>query len=314
MPIDPYLARKLPLLNGLTFAALGDPALLERFLSFYGDDFEWSVPDGVVIIDDVAGGTDGIAGAVPVRVYRPTVEPHSALLWFHGGGFQGGNLDMPEAHVVSAELAARASALVISVDYRLAVGGVHYPAPVDDGITAWRALLDLIPSTVPAAVGGASAGAAIAMSVALRAEREGLRGADALLLAYPFVHFPTPAVHPELEKEMGDLPGLVRFTAESIEGMVSGYVGRVSNVPLEAMPGAAALNGLPATTIVLSEYDDLRPSGELLASQLAESGVAFTSHLSEGMLHGHLNRLPGLAEVDRSLSLFADALTALESI
>lgn len=311
MPIDPYLTQKLPLLEGLTFAALGDPSLLGRFLAFYGDEFEWSVPDGVTVTDAVAGGTDG-ADRVPIRVYRPSGEPRSALLWFHGGGFQGGNLDMPEAHVVSAELAARASALVVSVDYRLAVGGVHYPAPVDDGITAWRTLLELIPSSVPAAVGGASAGAAIAMSVALRAEREGLRTADALLLGYPFVHFPTPAVDADLEKEMRDLPALVRFTPESIEGMVSGYVGRVSDIPLEAMPGAAPLTGLPATTIVLSEYDDLRPSGELLATQLAESGVPFASHLAKGMLHGHLNRLPGLAEVDRSLSVFSDALNDLE--
>src|ERR1700712_542775 len=236
MPIDPYLAAKLPLLDGLEFSALSDPVLLQRFLQFYADEFSWSVPDDVSVSDENVAGVDS---SVPIRVYRPDVQPRAALLWLHGGGFQGGNLDMPEAHVVSAELAQRASALVVSVDYRLAVGGVHYPAPVDDAVSAWGALLSMVTSEVPVALGGASAGAAIAMSAALRIEREDSRGADALLLAYPFVHFPTPAIDQALANEMLALPPLVRFTPQSIEGMVAGYVGRISNVPAEAMPGAA---------------------------------------------------------------------------
>lgn len=309
MPVDPYLAARLPLLEGLEFSALSDPVLLQRFLQFYSDDFEWSVPRNVRVSDERVAGVDG--SSLPIRVYRPDGEPRVALLWVHGGGFQGGNLDMPESHVVSAELAHRAAALVISVDYRLAVGGVRYPAPVDDAVSAWRALLTMVAPQIPVTIGGASAGAAIAMSAALRIDRENLRSANALLLAYPFVHFPTPAIDPAIADEMRALPPLVRFTPESIEGMVSGYVGRVSNIPIEAMPGAAPLASLPPTTIVLSEYDDLRPSGELLARQLSESGVANNVHLSSGMLHGHLNRLPGLPETDRSLTVLADTLTML---
>ena len=53
---------------------------------------------------------------------------------------------------------------------------------------------------------------------------------------------------------------------------------------------------------------DLRPSGELLARQLAESGVPVETYLARGMPHGHLNRTPALAEIDRSLAFFAKAL------
>ncbi|XKK38548.1 alpha/beta hydrolase [Nocardiopsis sp. ARC36] len=91
--------------------------------------------------------------------------------------------------------------------------------------------------------------------------------------------------------------------------MVRNYVGRVGGLPADAMPGAADLSGLPATSILLSEYDDLRPSGELLARQLEESGVPHRTYLAAGMPHGHLNRGPSLGEVDRSLAFFADALT-----
>jgi acetyl esterase len=41
----------------------------------------------------------------------------------HGGTFSGGDLDMPEADILSRELCALALAVVVSVDYRLAVVG-----------------------------------------------------------------------------------------------------------------------------------------------------------------------------------------------
>lgn len=308
MPIHPYLANKLPLLDGLEFASLADPAAMAQFMRFYADDYEWSSPDNVTIRDEQIPGDDG---DVPIRVYRPDAEPHVALVWLHGGGFQGGNLDMPEGHLVAAELAYRAEALVVSVDYRLALNGVHYPAPVDDTIAAWRWLIGQVGADVPIAIGGASAGAAIAISAALRSEAETGRAAAGLLLGYPFVHFPTPAIDPALAQEMQALPSLVRFNAAAIAGMVRGYVGRLSDIPVEAMPGAAPLHTLPPTTIVLSEYDDLCPSGELLAQQLAEVGVANQTYVAKGMLHGHLNRVPQIDEVERSLEFFAYALRRL---
>jgi acetyl esterase len=308
MPIHPYIANKLPLLDGLELASLADPAAMAQFLRFYVDDHEWSAPDTVTIRDEPVPGDDG---DVPIRVYRPNAEPRVALIWLHGGGFQGGNLDMPEGHLVAAELAHRAEALVVSVDYRLALNGVHYPAPVDDTIAAWRWLISQVGADVPIAIGGASAGAAIAISTALRSEEETGRAAAGLLLGYPFVHFPTPAIDPALAQEMQALPSIVRFNAAAIAGMVSAYVGRLSDIPVEAMPGAAPLHTLPPTTIVLSEYDDLRPSGELLAQQLAEIGVANETYVAKGMLHGHLNRVPQIDEVERSLEFFAYALRRL---
>jgi acetyl esterase len=98
------------------------------------------------------------------------------------------------------------------------------------------------------------------------------------------------------------------FTTGGIEDMVRHYVGRVTDLPPDALPGAAKLTNLPATAIVVSEYDDLRPSGDLLAVQLEESGVPVQTYLAAGMLHGHLNRAPSLKEVDRTLDLLASVL------
>jgi acetyl esterase/lipase len=224
----------------------------------------------------------------------------------HGGGFSGGNLDMPEAHIVAAELAHRASALVVSVDYRLASEQVHYPAPVDDVMSVLHWVDDQYDGAL--AVGGASAGAAIALSAALRARDEGSVTVRALLLAYPFLHFPTPALDPTSTEAMRTLPPLMRFTPESVATMVRAYIGRLGNLPPEAMPGAANLAGLPATAVLISEYDDLRPSADLIVRQLAEVQVPTVHRLSVGAPHGHLNRVPSIDEVSLSLDFLAEQL------
>jgi acetyl esterase len=55
--------------------------------------------------------------------------------------------------------------------------------------------------------------------------------------------------------------------------MFANYAGGISDLPPEVTPGHADLRGFPATSILISEYDDFRPSGELSAHQLAESGI-----------------------------------------
>ncbi|CBG75596.1 MULTISPECIES: alpha/beta hydrolase fold domain-containing protein [Streptomyces] len=306
MPLDPHLAERLHLLAGLTFPDLADPDAQARFAEFMRDPSEWTRPADVVVEDREIPGPHG---PVPVRSYVPGRPGSAAVLWAHGGGFLGGDLDMPEAHVVAAELAARAGAVVVSVDYRLAVGGVRYPVPLDDVCAAWRWLrTELAPDADVVALGGASAGAALALATALRDRDEALRPADLLLLAYPFAHFPVPALDSATAAEMAALPPTMRFTTRDIEFMVENYVGRLTDLPRDALPGAAALRGLPPVHVLVCEYDDLRPSAELLVRQLTASEVEVRSSLAAGMPHGHLNRTPALAEVGRSLDLFADAL------
>ncbi|MFB4195638.1 alpha/beta hydrolase fold domain-containing protein [Streptomyces carpaticus] len=326
MPLDPFLAGKLHLIDGLAWPEQPDPEVERRFEEFFRDPAPWS-PPALSVEDRFVPGPHG---EVPVRVYRPQEgTPRRALLWLHGGGFAAGDLDMPEAHLVAAELAARAGALVVSVGYRLAGNGVRFPVPVDDAVAAWRWLTggaDRPGYRGPVALGGASAGAALALSAALRVRDDASGDAPgggtdgtapapvppaALLLAYPFAHFPVPAPDDATAAQLRELPAVLRFTTASIEDMVRTYTGRLTALPPAALPGAADLTGLPPAAVLLSELDDLRPSGELLARQLTESGVPVRTYQAAGMLHGHLNRTPSLPGVDRSLAFFAAALTEL---
>jgi acetyl esterase len=303
--LHPFLAAKVHLLDGLTWPGLDDPDARRRLEEFGADPGPWAPPD-VAIAD---GAIPGPHGEIPIRVYTPPGDPEAVLVWLHGGGFAHGDLDMPESHVVASELAARARAAVVAVGYRLARDGVRYPVPVDDAEAAWRwAVGGAFAAAGTYVLGGASAGAAIALAVALR-RRATTTSPHRLALAYPFAHFPVPALDEATAEGMRRLPPLLRFDAAAIEDMVRTYVGRIGNVPALALPGAADLTGLPPASVVLSELDDLRSSGELLVAQLREAGVPVRAQLAVGMPHGHLNRRPSLSGVDVSLTFLAASLT-----
>ena len=312
MPLDPFLARKAHLMEGFSYYQLDDPEMAARLEEYERDPEPWTLPDGVTVRDLEL---DGPHGAIPVRVYAPSTAASVALVWAHGGGFVGGDLDMAESHVVSSELAARAGAVVVSVGYRLATDGVRYPVPLDDVHAAWTAVSGLefwtrtgLFRPLRLFLGGASAGAALALATALRRHDEGAPPPDGLLLAYPFAHFPNPAVDPETAADLAPLPAPLRMPPLTTEWMVQSYVGSLSGVPRYAFPGAGPFDGLPPTRIVQSECDDLRPSAELLQRQLTEAGIPVASFVARGMPHGHLNRTPSLQGVDDSLDYFADAL------
>ncbi|TAP45841.1 alpha/beta hydrolase fold domain-containing protein [Arthrobacter sp. S39] len=305
MPLDPYFTSGVEFLLGLAAEEVTDPTLPSRLAQHFAAANQWTVPD--IEFEDTT--VPGKEGQIPVRIYRPRRPIRSRVMWLHGGGFAYGDLDMPEAHMVSAEIADRADAFVVSVDYRLAKNGIRYPAPVDDAEAVWSWLTGLPEAGCgPIALGGASAGAAIALSTALRLQRLGSVQPSELLLAYPFLHFPVPALNDVTAVEVQKLPAMMRFTPESIADMVRNYVGRISDLPIEAMPGAADLTGLPLTRVVVSELDDLRPSAELIVTQLSEVGVPVETYMAAGMLHGHLNHGPSIDEVSRSLDFFVETL------
>ena len=73
--------------------------------------------EGLTSIEDST--LDGADGLLKIRIYRPDVDGLLALtVYFHGGGFVSCGLDTHDN--ICRRLAALTSALVVSVDYRLA--------------------------------------------------------------------------------------------------------------------------------------------------------------------------------------------------
>lgn len=257
----------------------------------------WGAPFGEPEPTDAATEDlviDGPHGPIPVRVYRPASGEASGvgLVWIHGGAFVAGDLDMPEGDLVARGLVTRTRGVVVSVDYRLCLGGVHFPVPHDDCWAAYlwtlehASQLGIDPRRL--AVGGASAGGNLAAGVALHGRDAGRPPAQALLM-YPVAH---PWLRPsaELEACLAQVPGCLRFT-DSIGWINSNYLGGpLSTATPYAFAGVSDdLAGYPATYLENCEFDDLRATGEEFAGQLVSAGVEVELVTAAGVPHGHLN-------------------------
>ena len=322
MPIDPQYTRRFHLIDGIASwpEAFGDPASMGRIERFIAEGRTDYVPPAA---DTQWVEGQGPHGAVPMRVYSPAGADRgtrrAGLLWLHGGGFVAGDLDMPESDTVARELVLRADAIVVSVDYRLvdpSTGANAFPVPLDDVLTAWRwvvAHADALGiDEAQLAMGGASAGANLATGAAMRLRDDGddVRPCR-LLLAYPCVHPVLPPQPADHDEAMSEVPGLLRFLPAEVERITRDYVGGdAASVSPYAMPAIGDPAGLPPVTMVNSEYDDLRVSGEDFARMLGEAGVECDVSTEPGVLHGHLNEPPRVAGTERTLARFAAALAS----
>ena len=271
-----------------------------------------------------------------VRVYPPTSPPGmipngAGLVWAHGGGFTGGDLDMPEADGVARALAAR-GITVVSVDYALAptpsapapASGeafaaaaqdrAHYPAASDDVIAAFRWAFDSELCPGPWALGGASAGANLAAGATLRLLRDVGLAPALVVLAYPTLLAVQPRPDAALRAALDADPEADTFGPDAVLGMYQNYLGRpVDEAPLPAIPGLATpadLAHFPPTLMINGEVDELRVSGEHFAATLAAAGRDISVLTEPGTRHGHLNR-PEEPAAAASIDRIAARLAAL---
>jgi acetyl esterase len=311
VPIHPQIAAKLHLLEGITSfeVAMADPeqrARLDEFMSITGAP----LPPQVETRAETAPGPHG---PVPVRVYLPA-EPgpdRPALVWMHGGAFVGGDLEMPEADWTARQIAERAGAVVVSVDYRLCNNGVHYPVPHDDVVAAYRWVRDsavelgIDPARV--SIGGASAGGNLSIGAALRIRDEDGAPPAALLPIYPVAHAVVPPASATVAAKMSEVPAVLRFFPAQMQWLNENLLGGpLSSADGYAFGANAVLEGLCPTLVINAEYDDLRPSGEDFVARCALAGVDVRQVTAVGMLHGFLNTRPDIEPVGQALDLMAE--------
>jgi acetyl esterase/lipase len=311
MPLHPCFADKLHLLEGMVSieAALTDPEQAPRLAEYMSQDGRPPAPDAD-IRDEAAAGPHG---PVRVRVYSPRDDvagKRPGLVWVHGGAFRMGSIDDPMTDAVVRELCARAGAVVVHVDYRLAVGGVCYPVPHDDVVAALRwtrehaGELGIAPERI--SVGGDSAGANLSAGAVLRLRDDDRWTPAALLLVVPTLHPVLPPLSASLRAAVADLPRVLRFLPHDVADMHRNYLGGPeTGADGYAMPGLAELDGLGPTLVVNAEYDDLRASGEAFVASAARAGVDVQQVTAPGMLHGFLFAPTSIEPVARLYDLLA---------
>jgi acetyl esterase/lipase len=226
----------------------------------------------------------GPAGEIPVRIYRPAPDgPLPALVYFHGGGWTIGDLDIYDPSCRA--LANAVGCTVVSVDYRLAPEH-KFPCAVDDAFAATRWVAEhateLGVDAARLGVAGDSAGGNLAAVVSLLARDA--RGPDLAfqLLVYPVTdyEFESESMAANATGYFLELESMRWFYDQYLADETQGDDWRFSPVR------AADLSGLPPAFVLTAEFDPLRDQGEAYARKLEEAGVPVELRRYDGVFHG----------------------------
>jgi len=227
---------------------------------------------------------DTQAGAVRVRVYRPSDAPElPALVWLHGGGWVLGGLD---SHDQTCRMLCDAtSAVVVSVDYRLAPEW-KFPAAVDDCVATWEWMCEhaaeVGADSARLALGGDSAGGNLAAVTCITAREQGLPQPRLQLLVYPVTD------HEFESASMLDNATGYYLEADHMRAFYAHYARTAADVDDWRMSPMRApdLAGLAPALVVTAEFDPLRDQGEAYAEKLAAAGTPVDVVRIEGGFHG----------------------------
>ena len=285
-PYDPELAPWAPIFAQLSFADIPAARAAETDLLATLPPYEPPVP---LDVDELVMPGPEDAPQLRVRRYQPADRDEAlpALVYFHGGGFVVGSVDLYDADC--RRIAAEVGAVVVSVDYRLAPEH-PFPAPLEDCYAAlvWVAghadELGVDPDRI--AVGGESAGGGLAAGVALLARD---RGGPRLCLQLLSI--------PQLDDRM-ETESMRTLGADSIpittlaNGEISwdSYLGAGVRGTHEVSPYAAParatdLAGLAPALVTAYGLDALHDEDIAYAQRLMSSGVSTELHVYPGAFH-----------------------------
>ena len=286
MPLDPQVAALLALApEGFEMTSLPVDVLRK-----YVRESSTAYPRLDVPLASVVDRTiPGPGGALPVRVYMPVgVGPFPLVVYFHGGGWVVGDLDTQD--MICRGLCHGASALVVSVDYRLAPEH-KFPAAVDDAWTAtcWAAAhaAELGGDAARLSVAGDSAGANLSAAVALRTRDENGPRLRAQILIYGSCNYPSIRTPSTEEFAAGPI-----ITEAAIDYFWKQYLVDPAvdqDHPWASPARAASHRNLAPAFIATAEMDPSRDDGERYAEILARAGVPTESRRYPGMPHGFVS-------------------------
>ncbi len=298
MPLDPQVKQYLDRMQATGRPAAGTISAEEMRKSRRAE--------GIMLVDDRE--ISGPGGPIPLRVYTPPGStPLPILVYFHGGGFVTGDLDITD--MTCRILSRWAGCIVVSVNYRHAPEH-RFPAAVEDSYaaTVWAAenasTLGGDPNRI--GVGGASAGGNLAAAVTLMARDNGNPRLVYQYLVYPVTDL---TIDTPSKRENGTGYGL---TTAQMTWYNDQYVPNEADRanPLASPLQATDLSGLPPTLVITAEYDPLRDEGEMYAQRLQEAGVPTQLKRYDGMIHGFMGRA---LEFDQAKIAFMESANALKS-
>lgn len=261
---------------------------------------------------------------IPVRIYHQKTEKPNrpCLVFFHGGGFIAGSMEVVENPCKA--IAQKADAVVISVDYRLAP---EHPFPegfhdcFDVVRWAWENAEELGIDRLKLGVAGDSAGGNLAAVCALRDrdEKSGMIHYQALLYAtlmrgdgseYPGYYWNLDMYDNKADDSY--IKGACTWIKESGNVLNVTYVQEYDrHHPYISPMDAESYEGLPKTLIATAEYDFLKAECNLYGTRLKAAGVPVRNICYGGVAHAYLDKYGFFPQAEDCVNEIAEDLKNL---
>jgi acetyl esterase/lipase len=286
LTLDPEIAAALAPMAASGFAppAVGDiegrRTLWEPIISAAGT--AQPIPADVTTSEHYATADDG--AQIAMRWYdKDGSAPGSAVVFFHGGGYIFGHIDLfdgPVSRYVSAS-----GVPMLSVEYRRAPEH-PFPTPLEDAYTALRWLhehaaeLGLDPERI--GVMGDSAGGGMAAALTILARERGGPAIARQILLMPMLddrtRTPNPHIAPYAIWSYDD-------SATAWPALLGDAAGGPDVPPTAAPARLEDASGLPPAYIDVGQIDVFRDEDMAYATKLSRAGVPVEFHLHPGAPH-----------------------------
>ena len=239
---------------------------------------------------------------IDIRIYSPVTHYRNmkCMIFIHGGGFFGGDVDVVENPCKL--IADKANAVVISINYRLAPEN-PFPCGLDDCFDVLMYVYnnpgEFNIDKNKIAISGDSAGGNIATVCSIRDRNLKTNMIKYVALLYPVVtlsdkedsYYSWDIDKYDIRSDNKLMERTIRSLENTMDIIKKLYLqGKVSEDNVEVSPLLSNLRGLPETLVITAEYDFLRVQGEAYLKKLMDSGVKAKGIRYKGMDHAFIDK------------------------
>jgi acetyl esterase/lipase len=243
---------------------------------------------------DVTTTSGGLGGIPVVTVEVAGADRAGVIFYLHGGAYAIGTAASSVG--LASDLARRAGARLVAVDYRLAPEHPH-PAAIDDAVAAYGGLLDSGVAASAIAIAGESAGAGLAAATLVALKHAGLPQPCAAVLMSPWADLTLSGESVRAKAALD--PAL---TPDGLRRRAVDYVAAGDPAAELISPIFADLTGLPPLLIQAGSHEILLDDATRLAARAAAADVAVRLEVTPGVPHVFQGFAAMLDEGDAALT------------
>ena len=264
----------------------------------------------------------GENGAISVRKYTPKKVKYNlpCMIFIHGGGFIGGNVDVVENPCKA--ISDKANAILISIDYRLAPEN-QFPKGLIDCFDVIKWVYNnsnkLKVNKDKICVSGDSAGGNLAVACSLKD-----RDLNTKMIKYQALIYPVVTLDKKSAEEHKWTTNEYIVSNNKINQNINSsldFIDMIRQLYVEdnAKPDnqyispllAKDLSNLPKTLIITAEYDFLRVQGEAFGKKLFNSNVDTRIIRYRGMDHAFIDKCGIYPQAEDCLNEISKDIKAL---